>query len=302
MFEIPPAPHGIPMSWRGHWYGRDGESIGALNQTKFDAIRAKGAPDWSAEIVSDATMADLDPAAILAARSGYKKKNANSKLAAECNDWTDAAFLNKAKLARSGKITRATLLLLGNGEAAHWLSPADTRMTWILRGSNDADVDYQHFGPPFVLNTEALYGKIRNVTYRIMPDGSLFPIELLKYDAWVMREVLHNCIAHQDYMMGGRISVIERDDTLTMTNLGDFIPQSVDKVLESTFTPDRYRNPFLADAMVQIDMIDTIGSGITRAHFSVNRVSTSSMSWRWTRSKRGTIPQRRNLKHSRKKA
>src|SRR3954447_6022664 len=125
MFEIPPAPHGIPMSWRGHWYGRDGESIAALNQTKFDAIRAKGAPDWSAEIVPKATMADLDPSAVLAARSGYMKKNANSKLAAECNDWTDVAFLNKAKLARGGKITRATLLLLGNGEAAHWLSPAD---------------------------------------------------------------------------------------------------------------------------------------------------------------------------------
>jgi ATP-dependent DNA helicase RecG len=64
--------------------------------------------------------------------------------------------------------------------------------------------------------------------------------------------------------MQGRINVIERDDSLTLTNLGGFIPQSVDKVLESGFTPDRYRNPFLADAMVQIGMIDTVGSGIRR--------------------------------------
>jgi len=264
MFEIPPAPHGLPMSWQGHWYGRDGESIGALNQSKLDAIKAKGVPDWTAGIIQEASMADLDSVAILAARVGFKRKNANSHLAMECDDWDDGTFLGKAKLTRSGKIARATLLLLGKKEAAHWLSPADARMSWILKGPGDTDVDYQPFEPPFLLNTEALYNKIKNITYRIMPSGKLFPVELLKYDTWVMREVLHNCIAHQDYTMHGRINVIEHEESLTLTNLAGFIPESVDRVLESGFAPDRYRNPFLADAMVQINMIDTVGSGIRR--------------------------------------
>ena len=34
--------------------------------------------------------------------------------------------------------------------------------------------------------------------------------------------------------------------------------------------PDRYRNPFLASAMVELKMIDTIGSGIKRM-FRVQR-------------------------------
>ncbi len=30
MFQVPPAPKGMPVAWKGHWYGRDGESIGPL--------------------------------------------------------------------------------------------------------------------------------------------------------------------------------------------------------------------------------------------------------------------------------
>lgn len=265
MFEIPPAPHGVPMSWRGHWYGRDGESIGALNQTKYDTIRARGVPDWSAEIIHDASMADLDPEAILAARVGFKKAHANSQLAAECDDWDDRTFLNKAKLtAKGSKITRTTLLLVGKRESTHWLSPADTRMTWILKSSDNPDVAHTHFGPPFVLSTELLFRKVRNFEYPMLEDGTLFPIQPLKYDTWVMREVLHNCVAHQDYTLGARINVVENDDSLTMTNSGAFIPQSINRVLDNDFTPDRYRNPFLATAMVEISMIDTAGSGIRR--------------------------------------
>lgn len=31
LFEIPAAPKGIPISWKGHYYGRDGEELNALN-------------------------------------------------------------------------------------------------------------------------------------------------------------------------------------------------------------------------------------------------------------------------------
>jgi ATP-dependent DNA helicase RecG len=31
---------------------------------------------------------------------------------------------------------------------------------------------------------------------RELPGGTLFPVELTQYDPWVIREALHNCIAH----------------------------------------------------------------------------------------------------------
>jgi len=45
-------------------------------------------------------------------------------------------------------------------------------------------------------------------------------------------EALNNCIAHQDYTKGGRINVIETDDQLIFTNLGSFIPGSVERVVK----------------------------------------------------------------------
>ena len=57
-----------------------------------------------------------------------------------------------------------------------------------------------------------------------MPPGTLFPTEVPQYDAWVIREALHNAIAHQDYAVGGRVNVIEKPDALIFSNVGRFLP------------------------------------------------------------------------------
>jgi len=138
------------------------------------------------------------------------------------------------------------------------------QITWILKNASGAELDYQHFGPPFLTNVEAAYAKIRNLNYRYLPNDRLFPMEVTKYDPWVIREGLHNCIAHQDYTQGGRINIVENPDSVVLTNLGHFIPETLERVIERDAPEENYRNPFLSSAMVGVNMIDTIGSGIRR--------------------------------------
>lgn len=38
MFKIPPARRGVPTAWKGHWYGRDGSSTGALSLMELEKI------------------------------------------------------------------------------------------------------------------------------------------------------------------------------------------------------------------------------------------------------------------------
>ncbi|HNV72566.1 MAG TPA: ATP-binding protein, partial [Candidatus Ozemobacteraceae bacterium] len=121
-----------------------------------------------------------------------------------------------------------------------------------------------HFGPPFLLSVDRLLARIRNLTVRAMPSGTLFPQEMSQYDTWVIREALHNCIAHQDYHLRGRITVVETPDSLMFTNVGSFLPGNVEQVIRQDAPPDIYRNPFLAEAMVNLNMIDTQGGGIKR--------------------------------------
>ena len=270
LFQIPAAPPGIPVSWEGIWYGRDGESLVKLNIEKIERIRQQGREeDWSKKICDGATIADLSIEAIQKARELFAEKN--PKLAPEMQEWDDRTFLNKAKLCIRGKFTRTAILLLGKSESEHFLQPGLARISWILKDRDNIEKDYAHFSCPLLLSAEEVCAKIRNLTYRYLAQGTLFPQEVDSYDPYIIREALNNCIAHQDYFLGGKINVVEREDSqLIFSNMGSFIPQTIENVIEADAPEPLYRNPFLAEAMVNLKMIDTIGSGIKRM-FNIQR-------------------------------
>ncbi len=268
--KIPAAPQGQPVSWKGHYYGRDGESLGALHDTERDRIKIQNtALDWSAQLVPDATIDDLSKEAIDFARKQYIEKN--KKIEAEILKWDDITFLNKAKVCIQSKLTRTAILLLGKPESDHFINPAQAKISWILKDKENIEKDYEHFGCPFILSVNEVKNKIRNLKYRYIKDGTLFPDEVDQFDPYIIRESLNNCIAHQDYRLNGKINVVEREDgVLTFTNVGTFIPESVEQVIKSDAPESRYRNPFLSNAMVNLNMIDTTGSGIKRM-FNIQR-------------------------------
>lgn len=269
LFEIPAAPQAMPIAWKGHYYARAGESLTHLGLDKLDEIRRQaGAADWSAQVVAGATLAHLDDGALARARESFAKKYANRFAAGEVKGWSLTAFLDRAKLTRDGQITRATLLLLGKPESAHLLSPHPAQMTWKLEGPERA---YEHFGLPFLLGSSALYRKIRNIQIRILPEDQLVAVEMAKYDRKIVLESLHNCIAHQDYARSGRIIVTEFPDRLVLENEGSFFEGQPADYISGTKTPRRYRNPFLAQAMAELNMIDTMGYGIHEMHLGQAR-------------------------------
>jgi len=250
---------------------RMGDSLIELTQEREKAILSESievVDDWSANIIDKATIDDLSLDAIEFAREEYKKKH--KKLATEVDTWSNQQFLDKAKLTTQGKITNATLLLLGKEESAHFLTPLIPKISWILKDHDNIALAYEHFELPFILSVTKIHDKIRNFKYRYMADDSLFPEEVDKYDTWILYEALHNAIAHQDYELAGRISVVEFPDKLVISNLGYFLAGDIESVIIKDTPPPRYRNAFLANAMVEVNMIDTIGSGIKRM-FAIQR-------------------------------
>ncbi len=264
LFQIPPAPKGIPVAWAGHYYGRDGEQLNALNLEELERIRKQSrADDWSIGICEQATISDLSEEAISKARELYAVKN--SCLLEEIEQWDDMTFLNKAKICIKGRITCTAILLLGKPESESLINPAVAKISWILKDRDNIEKDYAHFCCPFLLSIEKVHKKIRNLKYRYLPGGSLFPDEVDSYDPYIIREALNNCIAHQDYTLGGKINVIENEDSLLIfVNMGSFIPQTIENVITSDAPESQYRNCFLSNAMVNLNMIDTVGSGIKR--------------------------------------
>ena len=263
MFQIPAAPKGIPTAFDGHYYARDGEELVPLNIEKIERIRAQvSKEDWSAVVVPDATIEDLDEDAIALARKNFRSKFPDK--AEEVETWDDITFLNKAKVTSKGKITRTALILLGKDESEHFLNPADVKIRWKLLDENNNDIDYDIFGLPLILSVEKVFAKIRNIKYRYMQEGTIFPAEVSKYEPFSIREAINNCIAHQDYTKNARINVIEKPDELIFTNQGSFIPENIEKVIIDDAPEEFYRNRFLATAMFNLKMVDTAGGGIKR--------------------------------------
>lgn len=263
-FQIPPAIRGIPTTWQGAAYAREHEAVCPLPMNKVDLIRSQIGMDWSKEIVEEASMEDLDSEAVKRARELFSKRQSDRKKAQEVlNKLSDVEVLNKAGITIKGKITRTALLLLGNSESAHYFDGFIPRITWTLYNADNSVKTYEHFDMPMLLAVDKVYSRIRNIKYRyIAGQQTLFPDEVDQYEPELIKEIINNCIAHQDYRLRGKINVEEFEDKLVFINEGAFIPETIEQALEPGYKPPYYRNVFLCNAMVNLYMIDTNSMGI----------------------------------------
>jgi ATP-dependent DNA helicase RecG len=263
-FQIPAAIRGIPTTWQGAAYAREHESVCPLPMNKVDLIRSQIGMDWSKEIVESATIEDLDEEAIKKARELFSKRQSDRKKAQEIlKKLSDIEVLNKAGITIKGKITRAALLLLGKSESSYFFDGFIPRITWTLYNADNSVKAYEHFDMPMLLAVDKAYSRIRNVKYRyIAGQQTLFPDEVDQYEPELIKEIINNCIAHQDYRLRGKINVEEFEDRLVFINEGAFIPETIEQALEPGYKPPYYRNVFLCNAMVNLYMIDTNSMGI----------------------------------------
>ena len=263
-FQIPPAIRGIPTTWQGAAYAREHESVCPLPMNKVDLIRSQIGMDWSKEIVKEASLDDLDPMAVQKARELFSKRQSDRRKAQEIlSQLSDIEVLNKAGITIKGEITRTALLLLGKSEASYFFDGFIPRITWTLYNADNSVKAYEHFDMPLLLAVDSVYSKIRNEKYRyIAGQQTLFPDEVNQYEPELIKEIINNCIAHQDYRMRGKINVEEFEDRLVFINEGAFIPETIEAALEPGYKPPYYRNMFLCNAMVNLYMIDSNSMGI----------------------------------------
>lgn len=231
---------------------------------KVDLIRSQIGVDWSKEIVKEASIEDLDEEAIKRARELFSKRQKDRKKAQEIlKKLSDIEVLNKAGITIKGEITRTALLLLGKSESSYFFDGFIPRLTWTLYNADNTVKTYEHFDMPLLLAVDEVYSRIRNVKYRyIAGQQTLFPDEVDQYEPELIKEIINNCIAHQDYRLRGKINIEEFEDKLVFMNEGAFIPETIEQALEPGYKPPYYRNVFLCNAMVNLYMIDTNSMGI----------------------------------------
>ena len=131
MFKIPAAVTSTPTSWKGHCYGREGESLGALSTEEYERIRGQARRDWSKQVIEKSSIEHLDKDAVQKARENYKTKQNREHINAEIDNMSDEEFLTKIKLIVNGKLTNAAMVLLGNPDY-DYLMDTTARVMWRL--------------------------------------------------------------------------------------------------------------------------------------------------------------------------
>lgn len=268
-FQIPAGSFATPTTWHGIPWSRENESLVEMPKFKLDAIYGQSRPDWSRQIAYEANLDDLDPEAVSFACSKFVEKFGESQPAIRSLD--EESILSKMALVIHGHVSNAALVLLGKPESSVFLGGIEPRITWTLYASDGSTMAYEHFEPPFILQVDRILGKIRNEKYRFFDrEETLFPTEAHRYSPEVIRELLHNAIAHQDFRMSGKINILEYEDKLVFKNEGAFIPGTIENALASGYKPPYYRNPLLSSAMNKTGMMDRNAIGI-RNVFDIQR-------------------------------
>lgn len=266
VIHIPKHSPRLPVYAHKKAWQRIEDSLVELTKERRDAILSEPIvkmDDWSAQIVEGATIDDLDPVAIEKAKEEYLK--VFPKKAGELKEWDNITFLNKAKITRQGKITNAAIILVGREESEHFISPAVCKIRWKLQSKDDKNKDFRIFSIPMILAVDEITRLIRNTSYVYTIEGSMFPDTMTRYDVFTLREPLNNAIAHQDYSKMARIEIIEdEDEKISFRNHAQFIPSSVEDVVQKDFPESFYRNPFLVEAMRNVNMVETEGGGIRK--------------------------------------
>lgn len=254
------APRKPVISHRKAWQ-RIGDSLKELRTERHDAILCEQlvGQDWSAGLIPNARLQDIDPAALALAREKFTASNNAKPWAQEVAGWSDAVFLDKARLSINGVLTRTALLLLGRPECVHLLSPHPAEIAWKL----PAKRVILPYGPPFLLNVNEVLGNIRRYNVKLFPNDQLIATEVANYDTRVILEALNNCIAHQDYERNARVLVQEHDGHLEFESEGSFFDGTPADYYGQNRTPNRYRNKYLTDAMRELGLIDRGGFGIS---------------------------------------
>jgi ATP-dependent DNA helicase RecG len=150
IFQIPKHQYRLPVYAHKKLWQRVNDSLVEMTSSRLDAIltEVRVSEDWTASIIPDASIVDLDEVAILKARFEFKKRNPKYK--DEVDLWDDQKFLDKAKLTKKGKITRAALILIGKEESEHFLG-SFVKIRWNLRTVANQDKDFEIFSIPLLL-------------------------------------------------------------------------------------------------------------------------------------------------------
>lgn len=259
-FHVASRPVGSPIAYDGAYWMRAGEDLVPMTPDMLKRIFAEAGPDFSAEICANATLDDLDPAAIGRFRTMWARKAGNKAIVA----LNDEQTLRDAELQMDGGVTYAALVLFGTRNAlGKHLAQAEVVFEYR---SSEASLPYQQrkeFRQGFFLFDDELLGTInlRNEVQQFR--SGLFMWDIPTLNENVVREAVLNAVCHRDYRLAGSVFVRQFPRRLEIISPGGFPPGIT---AENILWKQSPRNRRIAEACSRCGLVERSGQGMNRMY------------------------------------
>ncbi|OGY30751.1 MAG: hypothetical protein A2805_01820 [Candidatus Andersenbacteria bacterium RIFCSPHIGHO2_01_FULL_46_36] len=261
IFNIPPRPVGQRVRSSGGDYTypiRRGESLGEMDDATTRKILNEVQPDFSSSIVEDLTIEDLDTLAVENFKKQRAEKTKNTGLITTSID----QVLLDAELVRDGKLTVATLLLLGKAQKiTNFLPQAEVIYEW----RNDPEQIHHDFRKswraPYFTIYDDIWDTINARNIRVPYQEGFIQQEVLAFDEKACREAINNAVAHRDYSISGRSIIIHASpESFSVISPGGFPNEiTAENILHA---PPHWRNRLIAEAFDRTNLVERSGQGI----------------------------------------
>lgn len=216
--------------------------------------------DFSAQIVGDATLDDLDPNERVRLRKIIKSRKGDQSLV----DLTDEELDKALQLIKEENgimyPTVTGMLLIGKEDRLQELMPTAKSSFQVLEGTT-VRVNEQ-FAKPLLATFEIFENYMKAWNPESEMEYGLFRVPIPEFSEAAFREGLVNAFCHRDYSILQMVRLAIEDEGLSISSPGGFIDGvNLDNLL--TVEPHG-RNQTLADALKRIGLAERTGRGIDR--------------------------------------
>ena len=255
VFDIPSRPIGEPLSYKGTFLMRSGESLVPMTNDQLHKIFSEAVPDYSKTICKEASFSDLSPEAIAELKTMWVKKSGNQGIIS----LSDSQLLEDIGLTIDNQVTYAALVLLGTqkGLRRHL---AQAEVIFEYR-SNEASIEYQarqEFHEGFFLFKDAIWRllNLRNDIQHIQQ--GLFIQDIPTFNEQVVREAILNSVSHRDYQRPAPVFIRQFPRKLQVTSPGGFLAGINEYNILRKQEP---RNRLIADVLMKCGLVERSGQG-----------------------------------------
>jgi len=258
VFTAPARPIGVPIAVDGAYLMRAGQDLVPMTPDQLKRIFDEAGPDFSAEICRNASLSDLDPAAIEAFRTRWHRRSKNEAI----SELPQEQLLRDAELLSDDGINYAALVLLGTRTAlGRHLAQAEFVFEYRSSETPGPANQREEFRKGFLLYYDRLWDLVNLRNDRQHYQDGLFMVDIPTFSEEAVREAVLNAVAHRDYRLAGSVFVRQFRRRIEIVSPGGF-PQGITP--ENILDRQLPRNRRIADALARCGLVERSGQGANR--------------------------------------